>query len=166
MAAQWITVSASAQPPMEVIDSSTTEEATLASTYIARIIDDETMINVLANDPEIEVEKITRTIVRSLFNLSSVGRVPITLGTAVLDKAVGTYEAEDGSSAEIARDEDKLILRRPMEYTLLPISEAVYYVRRDNEFEVHFADEHNGVFDTLTLHIPLYHAVKATRKQI
>ncbi len=134
-------------------------------TYIARFIDDETMIAVLANDPEIEVEKITREIARYLFDLPAVTRVPVTLSTSLLDKAVGTYQAEDGSLVELTRDEDRLTLQRPIEYSLLPISETAYYASRDNEFEVHFADEQNGVFNALTLHIPLYRAVKAIRKQ-
>ena len=134
-------------------------------TFIARFIDDKAMITVLANNPEIDVEKITRKIARHIFDIPAVTRVPVTLDTAILDKAVGTYIDEYGSPVEVVRDEDAFALRSPIEYSLLPISESVYYASQDDEFEVHFADEQDGVYNTLTLHIPIYRTFKATRKQ-
>jgi hypothetical protein len=136
-------------------------------TYLARFIDDTTMIAVLANNPETNVEKITRKIAQHIFDIPAVTRLPVTLSTAILDKAIGTYIAEDGFPfpVEIIRDEDRLALRGPVEDSLLPISEVAYYASQDDEFEVHFADEQNGVFNALTLCIPLYPAIKATRKQ-
>ncbi len=134
-------------------------------TFLGRFIDDKTMIAVLANDPEIAVEKITRKIARHLFNLPAVTRTPVTPSTARLDKAVGTYIAEDGFPVEIVRDEDRLTLRSPVEYNLLPINEATFYASQDDELEVQFADEQDGAFNTLTLHIPIYRTFKATRKQ-
>ncbi len=134
-------------------------------TFIARFIDDQTMIAVLANAPEINVEKLTRQIARHIFAIPSVPRVPVMLSTAMLAKAVGTYRAEEGFSIEIARDEDMLVLRGPLEDSLLPISETVYFTTQDDEFEVHFDDEQGGVFHTLSLHIPSYRVIKAARKQ-
>lgn len=134
-------------------------------TFIARFIDDQTMIAVLANNPEIAVEKITRKIAQHIFDIPVVSRIPIPLSTAMLDKAVGTYIAEDDFPVEIVRDENKLALRSPVEYTLLPISEVEYYASQDDEFEVHFAEEEDGVFNALTLHMPIYRTFKAARKQ-
>jgi hypothetical protein len=123
------------------------------------------MIAVLANAPEIAVEKITRKIARHLFDLPAVTRIPVTLSPALLDKAVGTYRAEDGFSVEIGRDEDRLTLRGPIDDSLLPMSEAAYYASQDDEIEVHFADEQDGIFNALILRIPIYRVFKATRKQ-
>ena len=134
-------------------------------TFLARFIDDTAMIAVLANTTEIAVEKITRKIARHLFDLPGVTGTPVTLSTAMLDKAVGTYIAEDGFPVEIVHDEGRLAIRGPIEDRLIPISEATYYVSHDDELEVHFADEQDGVFNVLTLHIPIYRAIKATRKQ-
>ncbi len=133
-------------------------------TFMARFIDDKALIAVLANNPEIDVEKITRQIARHLFDLPAVTRTPVTLSTTVLDKAVGTYIDEDGSAVEVIIAENKLMLRGPIASSMLPISEQVYYATEDDEFEVHFADEQDGVFNTLTLCIPIYRAVKAIRK--
>jgi CubicO group peptidase (beta-lactamase class C family) len=134
-------------------------------TFLARFIDDKTMITVLANTAEIAVEKITRKIARYLFNIPAVTRTPVTLSTALLDKAVGTYITEDGFPVEIGRNEDRLILRSLIEDSLLPISKTTYYASQDDEIEVHFADEQDGVFNALTLCIPIYRTFKAIRKQ-
>jgi len=123
------------------------------------------MIAVLANNPEIAVEKITRKIARHIFDIPSLTRVPVTLSTTMFDKVVGTYMAEDGYPIEIVRDEDGLTLRSPIEYHLLPINETAYYACQDDEFEVHFAEEQDGIYNALSLHKPLYRAIKATRKQ-
>jgi hypothetical protein len=40
-----------------------------------------------------------------------------------------------------------------------------YYASEDDDFEVHFADEHAGLFNTLIGHLPLLSAFKANRKQ-
>ncbi|MHB8598029.1 MAG: serine hydrolase [Ktedonobacteraceae bacterium] len=134
-------------------------------TFLARFVDDKTMIAVLANMPEIDVEKITRKIARHLFDLPAIVRTPVTLSSAMLDKAVGTYIFADGSPVEIGRDEDRLTLRGPFEYSLLPTSEAIFYASQDDEFEVHFADEQDGAFNALALHIAIYRTFTATRKQ-
>lgn len=134
-------------------------------TFIARFIDDKAMIAILANDPGIDVEKITRRIARHIFDMPALTRTPITLNTAMLDKAVGTYIVEGNFPVVVVRDEDQLALRSPMEASLLPSSQTAYYASQDNEVEVHFADEQDGVFNTLTLHMPFHQPFKATRKQ-
>ena len=134
-------------------------------TFIARFIDDQAMIAVLANAPEINVEKITRKIARSLFDLPATTRRPITLNPAQLAKAVGSYTDEDGSPIEIVLNGEQLTLRGPLEDNLRPLSETVYYASEDEEFEVHFADEQDGVFHTLILLIPIYRTVTASRTQ-
>ncbi|HVB24326.1 MAG TPA: serine hydrolase [Ktedonobacteraceae bacterium] len=134
-------------------------------TFLARFLDDKMMIVVLANASEIDVEKITRKIARHLFDLPAIARTPVTLSSAMLDKAVGTYIFADGSSLEIGRDEDTLTLRGPFEYSLLPTNEATFYASQDKEFTVQFADEQDGVFNALTLHIQMYRTFNATRKQ-
>ncbi|GHO87435.1 hypothetical protein KSZ_54410 [Dictyobacter formicarum] len=134
-------------------------------TLLARFVDDQAMIAVLANAPEIAVEKITRKIARHLFDIPAVTHTPVTPGTALLDKAAGTYITEDGRSVEIGRDEDRLTLRGVIEDSLQPISETAYYASQDDEIEVHFANEQDGVFNALTLLIPIYRSFNATRKQ-
>ena len=134
-------------------------------TFIARFIDDEAMIAILANAPEIDVEKITRKIARSLFDLPAITRTPMTLNSTLFEKAVGIYRDEDGGPVEIVLAGDKLMLRGPIEDSLLPLSETTYYASQDEEFEVHFADEKDGIFHSLTMHIPIYRAVTASRKQ-
>lgn len=134
-------------------------------TFMARFLDDNMMIVVLANMPDIDVEKITRKIARHLFDLPAIVRTPVTLSSAMLNKAVGTYIFADGSSLEIERAEDRLTLHDPFEYSLLPISETTFYASQDEEFLVEFADEQDGVFNVLTLHIQLYRTFNATRKQ-
>ena len=134
-------------------------------TFLARFIDDQTMIAVLANVPEIAVEKITRKIARHLFDLPAVTRTPVTLSPTLLDKAVGTYRAEDDFSVQIGRDKDRLTLQGSIDDSLLPMSEAAYYASQDDEIEVHFADEQDGAFNALTLRIPIYRVFKATREQ-
>ncbi len=134
-------------------------------TFIARFIDDRTMIVVLANNPEINVEKIARKIARHIFNIPALTRTPVVLSQATLDKAVGTYTTEDGISAEVLCDEERLTLQSPFKCSLIPISESAYYVSQDDEFEVHFSDEQDGVFNVLTLHMPIPHTFKAIRKQ-
>jgi CubicO group peptidase (beta-lactamase class C family) len=134
-------------------------------TFIARFIDDAAMIAVLANMQEIAVEKIVRKIAHVIFAIPPVTRTPITLDTALLDKAVGTYETEEGFPVVVERDEDKLALRSPFEYSLRPMNENVYYAGQDDEFEVHFADEYAGLFNTIIGHIPISPAFKAMRKQ-
>ena len=134
-------------------------------TFLARFLDDKMMIVVLANASAIAVEKITRKIARHLFDLPVIARTPVILSATMLDKAVGTYVFADGSSLEIGRDEDRLTLRGPFEYSLLPLSEATFYASHDEEFTVQFADEQDGVFNALTLHIQIYRTFTATRKQ-
>jgi CubicO group peptidase (beta-lactamase class C family) len=133
-------------------------------TFIARFIDDKAMIAVLANCPEIEVEKITRKVAHHIFGIPTITRSPISLSTTVLDKAVGMYMAEDGYPIEIVRKEDRLVMQGPIEYDLLPMSETAYYVSQDDEIEVHFADEQESVLSELSLQMPFYRAIKATRK--
>lgn len=134
-------------------------------TFLARFIDDQAMIAVLANTPAIAVEKITRKIARYLFALSTVTRAPVSLNKALLDKAAGKYIADDGTLVEIGLEDDRIVLQSPFEYTLLPISKADFYASQDDEIEIHFADEYDRVFNTLTLHIPIYRSFKATRIQ-
>jgi CubicO group peptidase (beta-lactamase class C family) len=134
-------------------------------TFLARFLDDQTTIAVLANASEIAVEKMTRKIARVLFGIPAVRRTPVTLSAATLDQAVGTYRAEDGMSVEIGRNEDGLIQRSLIDDRLLPISEGVYYASQDEEIEVQFADQQDGVFHTLTLHLPIYRTFKASRNE-
>jgi len=134
-------------------------------TFIARFIEDQAMIVVLANLSAIPVEKITRKVAQFLFNIPAVTRSPVTLSPAFLDKVVGTYNAEDGSPLAIERTEDGLRLPGLIEGPLLPINETTYYASKDEEIEIHVADERNGVFNRLTLHLPLYGTLEATRKQ-
>ena len=134
-------------------------------TFMARFIDDRAMIAILANAVEIDVEKITRKIARSLFDLPAITRTPLTPNPTQLAKAVGTYTDEDGSPVEIVLNGDRLMLQGPIEDSLQPLSETVYYASEDEEFEVHFADEQEGVFHTLMMHIPIYRTVTANRNQ-
>lgn len=133
-------------------------------TFLARFIDDQALIVVLANMSAISVEKITRKIAQFLFNIPALTRSPVTLSPALLDKVVGTYNAEDGFPVAIERTEDGLMLRSLIESRLLPINETTYYASEDDEIEVHVADEQHGVFNTLTLQIPMYGPFKATRE--
>lgn len=133
-------------------------------TFLARFIDDQAMIVVLANMSAISVEKITRKIAQFLFDIPAITHSPVTLSPVLLDKVVGTYHAEDGFPIEIERTEDGLMLRSPIEDRLLPLNETTYYASEDDEIEVHVADEQNGLFNTLTLHIPMSRPFKATRK--
>ena len=123
------------------------------------------MIVVLANNPEINVEKIARKIARHILNIPALTHMPVVLSKASLNKAAGTYITEDGVSAEIIYVEEQLTLQSPFECSLIPISESAYYVSQDDEFEVHFSDEQDGVFNVLTLHMPIPHRFKAIRKQ-
>ena len=134
-------------------------------TFFARFLDDKMTIVVLANMPDIDVEKITRKIARHLFDLPAIVRTPVTLSSTMLNKAVGTYIFADGSSLEIRRDKDRLTLHDPIEYSLLPTSETTFYASQDDEFSVEFANEQDGVFNALTLHIQLYRTFNAIRKQ-
>jgi len=132
-------------------------------TFLARFIDDAATIAVLANIPGLPVEKIARKIARHLFDLPAVARSPLPQSPALLDKAVGTYRREDGPPVEIVRAEGRLAVRGPLASGLLPLSETAYYASRDDEVEVHFADEREGSFNELTVHIPTYRAISATR---
>ncbi len=133
--------------------------------FMARFIDDAAMIAVLANTPGLAVERIVRKIARHLFNLPAVAHPPLLLGPALLDKAVGTYVSEDGVPVEIAREAGQLAVRGPLAARLLPLSETAYYASQDGEVEVHFADEHEDGFNQLTVRLPIYRALKATRRQ-
>lgn len=134
-------------------------------TFIARFIDDQALIAILANMPEIDVEKITRQIARQIFNIPEVTHVPVTLDTMLLDKTPGTYLVEGTIPLVVARDEHGIALQGPFEESLRPLSEKVYYVNKDHEVEVHFDDEQDGVFHTLTLHMPFERPFQASRKQ-
>jgi CubicO group peptidase (beta-lactamase class C family) len=134
-------------------------------TFIARFIDDKAMIVVLANNSATNVEKIAHQIARHIFNIPVLTRIPVVLSNATLDKAAGIYATEDDIVVEVICDEGKLALRSPFEYSLTPISESAYYANENDEFEVHFSDEQDGVFNVLTLHLPIPHALKAIRKQ-
>ncbi|GHO80385.1 serine hydrolase [Ktedonobacter sp. SOSP1-85] len=134
-------------------------------TFIARFVDDQAMIVVLANAPEINVERITRKIARHIFELPPVERIPVTLSEAMLDKAVGAYIGENGFSLEVRRDGERLTIQGFIKDSLLPMSEETYYTSEDNEFELHFSEEQAGVYNTLTLRIPVYRTFAASRKQ-
>lgn len=133
-------------------------------TFIARFIDDTMMIAVLANNPEIPVEKIVRATARLLLAIPPQTRTPLSLAVATLDKTVGTYDLEGGPSVDVVREKRILTLRGGITGDLLPINETTYYDRDDDEIEVHFSDEQNGAFQTLTLHMPFYQPFKAHRK--
>jgi len=66
---------------------------------------------------------------------------------------------------EIAREAGQLAVRGPLAARLLPLSETAYYASQDGEVEVHFADEHEDGFNQLTVRLPIYRALKATRRQ-
>lgn len=136
-------------------------------TFISRFVDDKTMIAILANNPGINVEKITRRIADHIFEIPTVTRTPMTLSTTMLDKTVGTYLIEARFPVEIVRNENGLLLSSTglFEYNLLPISHTTYYASQDEEVEVHFSDEQDGTYNTLTLNIPLISPFSATRKQ-
>jgi CubicO group peptidase (beta-lactamase class C family) len=134
-------------------------------TFIARFVDDKAMIAILANNPAIDVEKITRKIANHIFEIPTVTHTPITLSTAILDKMVGTYLIEASFPIEIVREENALALRSSLfTYNLLPSSQTTYYASQDEEIEVHFSDEQDGVYNTLTLDIPLISLPSAIRK--
>jgi CubicO group peptidase (beta-lactamase class C family) len=134
-------------------------------TFIARFVDDKAMIAILANNPAIDVEKITRKIANHIFEIPTVTHTPITLSTAILDKMVGTYLIEASFPVEIVREENALALHSSLfTYNLLPSSQTTYYASQDEEIEVHFSDEQDGVYNTLTLDIPLISLPSAIRK--
>src|SRR5262249_16352755 len=122
-------------------------------TFLARFVDDQTMIAVLANNQEIAVQKITRKIARHIFGLPALTHTPVTLSTTMLDKAAGTYRTEDGlvETLQIVHDEKGLAIRGFLEDSLLPINEAAYYASQDEEIEVHFTDEQDAIFNVLSL---------------
>ncbi|EFH83237.1 serine hydrolase domain-containing protein [Ktedonobacter racemifer] len=134
-------------------------------TFIARFVDDQAMVVALANVPETNVERITRKIARHIFELPPVERTPVTLSEVTLDKAVGAYVGENGFSLEVRRDGKRLTIQGFIADGLLPMSEQTYYISQDNEFELHFSEEQEGVFNALTLHIPIYRTFIAIRKQ-
>jgi CubicO group peptidase (beta-lactamase class C family) len=134
-------------------------------TFIARFVDDKAMIAILANNPAIDVEKITRKIANHIFEIPTVTHTPITLSTAILDKMVGTYLIEASFPIEIVREENALALRSSLfTYNLLPSSQTTYYASQDEEIEVHFSDEQDSVYNILTLDIPLISLPSAIRK--
>lgn len=134
-------------------------------TFIARFVDDRAMIVVLANAPEINVERITRKVARHIFELPPVERTSVTLSEATLDKAVGAYVGENGFSLEVRRDGERLTIQGFIKHSLLPMSEETYYTSEDDEVELHFSEEQAGVFHALTLRIPVYRTFTASRKQ-
>lgn len=135
-------------------------------TFIARFVDEQAMIAILANDSGIDVEKITRNIARHIFEIPALTRTPITLSTAMLDKTVGTYLLEGVVPIEAVRHEEGLVLQGPFAYNLLPLSQTAYYAGQDEEVEVHFSDQHDDVYQTLTLHLPFSTPLKGSRKQV
>lgn len=134
-------------------------------TIVARFLDSDLTIIVLANRSDFNVTSVTSMIARHVLEIPTIHRRPYGLTLEGLRKCVGRY-GTDGFSLDIEFEQNgQILVNIGDRFRLLPLNRTSFYSPDNPDVLLTFSQEQNGLFTRLEVELPFRGRTNVLRQE-